>query len=304
MSIATHNSEKLLLADLREAHISHPNSRCLHLRFSRSTEEKSTWMLALKRAIHYALDGAVNQIYITYDNDVFIHGSGLTLKRLNDLLISLARSLNSSSLQEIANIYEVGIHWDALERLCLRKLQEADEFYLQQKIANRLTSDQDESFNLTYDHMFSEVDKALIKTLSERRMKRKSPLVLVAEDDPFSQVLIKKALETTFTLCLSKDGQGAILNYIKHAPDILFLDIEMPDINGHDVLKRILSFDKDAYIVMFSGNGDRENVIKALNNGAQGFVGKPFTREKLIQYIQKSPFKTIRNPLQQDSVSA
>jgi len=41
---------------------------------------------------------------------------------------------------------------------------------------------------------------------------------------------------------------------------------------------------------MFSGKGDRDNIMKAVEMGAKGFVGKPFTREKLFQYIEKSPF--------------
>ena len=80
------------------------------------------------------------------------------------------------------------------------------------------------------------------------------------------------------------------MNYVNKAPDVLFLDIGLPDINGHDVLERLFKLDPQAYVVMFSGNGDRENVLKAVELGAKGFVGKPFTQEKLIQYIEKSPF--------------
>jgi FixJ family two-component response regulator len=41
---------------------------------------------------------------------------------------------------------------------------------------------------------------------------------------------------------------------------------------------------------MFSGNGDRPNVLKAVQLGAKGFIGKPFSRDKIFQYINKSPF--------------
>jgi FixJ family two-component response regulator len=46
---------------------------------------------------------------------------------------------------------------------------------------------------------------------------------------------------------------------------------------------------------MFSGNGDRDNIIKAMQLGAKGFVGKPFTKDKLIAYIEKSPFIIAKN---------
>ena len=89
---------------------------------------------------------------------------------------------------------------------------------------------------------------------------------------------------------MTGDGQGALMGYVNKAPDVLFLDIGLPDIDGHAVLEKIFKLDPDAYVVMFSGNKDRDNVMKAVELGAKGFVGKPFTSEKLLQYIQKSPF--------------
>ena len=80
------------------------------------------------------------------------------------------------------------------------------------------------------------------------------------------------------------------MSYVNKAPDVLFLDIGLPDINGHEVLEKLFKLDPDAYVVMFSGNGDKENIMKAVELGAKGFVGKPFSQEKLLQYIQKSPF--------------
>ena len=78
--------------------------------------------------------------------------------------------------------------------------------------------------------------------------------------------------------------------YVNKAPAVRFLDIGLPDIDGHTVLKKVFEIDPDAYVVMFSGNGDKENVMKAVKTGAKGFVGKPFTKDKLYQYIDKSPF--------------
>ena len=299
IAIATHNSEKLLLADLREAHISNPKHRCLHLRFSQAKEDKSVWLPLLKRSVRETLDDAISQIYVTYDNDVFIQGWGLTHRRLDELLTRLAYELDSSSLQGIASLYEIGVHWDALERLCMAKMQNSEKYYAEQKQKDKAKVDSDESGS-SKGGLMENIDSSLVATIAQRRAKRTHPIVLVAEDDLFSQVLVKKSLESDYMLCIAKDGQGAIMNYIKYAPDILFLDIELPDINGQDVLKIIKALDKDAYVVMFSGNGDRTNVITALDNGAQGFVGKPFTRDKLVQYIERAPFNKNHVPTLND----
>ena len=79
------------------------------------------------------------------------------------------------------------------------------------------------------------------------------------------------------------------MQYVTHAPDVLFLDIELPDITGHDVLQKVLEMDPDAFVIMLSGNGNKENIFKAMKTGAKGFVGKPFTKDKLLQYILKCP---------------
>jgi DNA-binding NtrC family response regulator len=56
--------------------------------------------------------------------------------------------------------------------------------------------------------------------------------------------------------------------------------------NGHVILQEIVSFDPDAFVVILSGNSFKENIIAALEDGAQGFVTKPFTKDKLLHYIE------------------
>jgi DNA-binding NarL/FixJ family response regulator len=53
---------------------------------------------------------------------------------------------------------------------------------------------------------------------------------------------------------------------------------------------RLLELDPDAYIVMLSGQGNRENILHSMQLGAKGFIGKPFTPEKLFSYVHKCPF--------------
>lgn len=73
----------------------------------------------------------------------------------------------------------------------------------------------------------------------------------------------------------------------------MFLDINLPDISGHDVLARLRDIDPQIYAVMLSGHTQSENVMEALKMGAKGFVSKPFTKEKLLQYIAKCPKKQL-----------
>lgn len=283
MKIATHNSEKLLLADLREARIGAPNHRCLLLRLSHAVEPMSTWLPRLDRSLRHTLGDTIDQVYLTHDEDVFVSGWGLTQQSVQDLVFDLSETLEAKSVQGLTQLYEVGIHWNELESLCVSKIRKLEALKAKAK-------KQDNETLLSTDEALSHIDMNLVKTISKRRQTRKNINILIVEDDLFSQTLIKKVLSNRYTLSMAADGKGALFGFAKTAPDIVFLDIELPDINGHDVLQKIRAMDVDAYVVMFSGNGDRENILKAIDLGAQGFVGKPFAKEKLFQYIEKSPF--------------
>lgn len=118
-------------------------------------------------------------------------------------------------------------------------------------------------------------------------------LVLLVEDDPFTRRLVCNVLKDFVDVVEAENGVDAIERYGALAPDLAFLDIELPDTNGHLLLQQIMAFDADAFLVMLSGNSQKENVIAALEDGAQGFVTKPFAKEKLLHYLKVA--RTSRN---------
>ena len=137
---------------------------------------------------------------------------------------------------------------------------------------------------------FGEIS-ALREAFAEAKNVRKSrqPLhVMVVEDDPLTRRMVIGAFKNNYALMTAENAQEAIINYLVHAPDIVFLDIGLPDASGFDVLHQIMEVDPDAYVVMFSGNSYLDNVTTALSSGASGFVAKPFKKEKMRRYIQDS----------------
>ncbi|MCD8526090.1 MAG: response regulator [Alphaproteobacteria bacterium] len=132
------------------------------------------------------------------------------------------------------------------------------------------------------------LNEDLVSTVVQRRHARTQLEILVVEDEQFSRKLVAAAL-SAYTVSFAEDGYSAVLAYVQKAPDIVFLDINLPDVMGNDVLTKILSIDMGAYIVMLSANSQTENVIGTVRAGAKGFVGKPFTKDKLLQYIARCP---------------
>jgi two-component system, chemotaxis family, chemotaxis protein CheY len=119
--------------------------------------------------------------------------------------------------------------------------------------------------------------------------KQPGKIVLVADDDMYMRMLVKKGAGEGNTVYEVADGKDILDAYKKYVPNILFLDIHLPNVNGTDVLRTILTMDSKAYIVMLSADSSRENVALTMQQGAKGFLTKPFTREKLQEYILKCP---------------
>lgn len=122
----------------------------------------------------------------------------------------------------------------------------------------------------------------------KRRRARKPTHVMIVEDDPLTRRLVSGTFKEHYALITAADAQEAIANYLLHAPDIVFLDIGLPDTSGFNVLRQILACDPDAYVVMFSANSYLDNVTAALSQGASGFIAKPFKKEKMHRYIEDS----------------
>lgn len=119
----------------------------------------------------------------------------------------------------------------------------------------------------------------------EQRKSRNEKIFMVADDDMLMRTMIGKAVGQNFSLIEALDGESACALYKQHLPDILFLDIHLPQKNGYEILEEILSYDPSAFIVIISADAVKDNVIKAMKNGAKGFVCKPFNRETVMRYV-------------------
>ncbi|MFA1822261.1 response regulator [Virgibacillus oceani] len=101
--------------------------------------------------------------------------------------------------------------------------------------------------------------------------------ILIADDSTFMRMWLKKLIQQQgyHNISEATDGLEAIEQYKKLRPDIVFLDITMPNINGLTALKKIKAFDAKANVVMCSAIGTDSNVMEALQLGAKDFIVKP-----------------------------
>lgn len=136
------------------------------------------------------------------------------------------------------------------------------------------------------------IELLLVPTTEEKgqmykaRVARSENIFLVADDDMYMRLLAKKGLQDLGTVIEAGEGKLVAEMYRTHNPDMVLLDIHMPDLTGQEVLAKLLEIDPHAYVVMLSADSSIENVQWAKQHGASGFLTKPFEKSKLLAYVE------------------
>lgn len=120
-------------------------------------------------------------------------------------------------------------------------------------------------------------------------MSNDNPLILVVDDEPDIRELIKDILEDeNYEVRIAADGQEAQQIFNEQQPDLILLDIWMPDIDGISLLKEFKQQNKNVTIVMMSGHGTIETAVEATRLGASDFIEKPLSTAKLLRGVEQA----------------
>jgi CheY-like chemotaxis protein len=128
---------------------------------------------------------------------------------------------------------------------------------------------------------------ATLKNSIKERKNRQDLNILIVEDQDFSRMLLLSLLNRLYIVHLAADAETALKIYCKHAPNIVLLDIELPGVNGHQLAATLRALDAEAYIVMVTGSSHVSDVVCAMENGAKGFIVKPYSKIKIMESIEK-----------------
>lgn len=120
-----------------------------------------------------------------------------------------------------------------------------------------------------------------------KRIKRSQKRILVIDDDENIRDLTKAVLDKDFMIITAENGKAATKLYSQNAPDVVLLDINMPNENGLDLLQFFSQHDENAKIIMLSVHNTMDVVKEALAIGAKGYLIKPVNIKKLKEYAQK-----------------
>ncbi|SHE57903.1 response regulator [Clostridium fallax] len=114
--------------------------------------------------------------------------------------------------------------------------------------------------------------------------------VLIVDDAAFMRMMIKDILEKNGFEIVGEASNGlkAVELYKKEKPDVITMDITMPDMDGIEAVKEIRKLDSNVKIIMCSAMGQQTMVMDAIRAGANDFIVKPFQAERVLEAIKKA----------------
>ncbi|MFD2670092.1 response regulator [Marinicrinis sediminis] len=114
--------------------------------------------------------------------------------------------------------------------------------------------------------------------------------ILIVDDAAFMRMMIKDILSKNGYEVVGEanDGSQAVEKYKELQPDLVTMDITMPEMDGITALKEIKKMDGNAKVIMCSAMGQQAMVIDAIQAGAKDFIVKPFQADRVIEAIKKT----------------
>jgi Response regulator containing CheY-like receiver, AAA-type ATPase, and DNA-binding domains len=114
--------------------------------------------------------------------------------------------------------------------------------------------------------------------------------ILICDDAAFMRMMIKDILTKNGYAVAgeAENGVKAVEKYNETKPDLVMMDITMPEMDGIQALKKIKAADPSANIIMCSAMGQQAMVIESIQSGAKDFIVKPFQADRVLEAVKKA----------------
>jgi len=112
--------------------------------------------------------------------------------------------------------------------------------------------------------------------------------ILIVDDEPELRMLLKSILETDFNVSDADSGATLLKKFSEDAPDVILLDLKLPDANGLDLLPQIKKNWPDTEVIVLTGEATFEAAVQATKRGAYHFINKPFDTQALQVTIDRA----------------
>jgi two-component system, chemotaxis family, chemotaxis protein CheY len=114
--------------------------------------------------------------------------------------------------------------------------------------------------------------------------------VLIVDDLQFIKIVLRDILEKSgfHVVGEASNGKQAVAMYQERRPDVVLMDITMPDMDGLTALKKIKEIDPEARVIICSALGQQKLIVQAIQLGARDFIVKPFQPPRVVSALKKA----------------
>ena len=114
--------------------------------------------------------------------------------------------------------------------------------------------------------------------------------ILIVDDTAFMRKMLKDIFDKNGYEVVgeAENGLEGVEKYKELKPDLVTMDVTMPEMDGIEALKSIRALDPEAAVIMCSEVGQQTVVIQAIQNGAKDFIVKPFEPERVVQAVERA----------------
>lgn len=114
--------------------------------------------------------------------------------------------------------------------------------------------------------------------------------ILICDDAAFMRMMLKDIMKRIgySEVYEAENGKKAIEKYIEFKPDLVFMDITMPEMDGIEALKKIIANDKNAAVIMCAAIGQSPLAVETMKNGAKDVIFKPYNIERVKEIVNKT----------------
>ncbi len=278
MDIISVNAERHLInlaASIGRSPQSWRGWHCLQIMLGELDENlQHECMFWARSLIEAYLKAAVGRVYFCENSSIHILCKNVPL----DILYQAGQEISDLAYSESSVYVDYVLHSfpDDGEYYVHDVLRQSDDLF-------SLSADQQNILNKRDDKMPLYAEQSF---KADGQIVNNHAKVMLVEDDPVTRWMVRNTLKDACDFVTAQTANKAFSMYTSYQPDIVFLDINLPDKSGYDVLEWIMRNDPGAVVVMFSSNDHMDNIMSALERGASGFIGKPFIKQQLLDYIQ------------------
>ncbi|TAH37567.1 MAG: response regulator [Alphaproteobacteria bacterium] len=317
IGITEHEAEQALIELIREININHTSAwSIVNIRTQYLTSiPQDQFVITLKQAMHSAVDA---RIFFMENGDVYLAWCGMP-KRIYEKLraIIIPHMLKpefEKTTDDVLTYFDAQLMADELS-LFLKKFLKVDldlpipispeepnkQITDSAKLVDIDTKPASIPTKLTSIDPMKKTSRAITQaslhhtdqqiehfmSAKLQRIGRQHIRILIVEDQLFSQQLLYGILGYKFQVNTAGTLEEAWRLYLEIVPDIAFIDIELPDGSGHELAQKIEQLDNNAHLIMVTAHHSVDDVEIARKNNVKGFVVKPFSKQKILSYVNR-----------------